>query len=178
VATSTIDATVGGASANSYCTLAEAKQYVEDRYVGSSTAWSGASDNDLNQALLFSTRIIESTIIFTGFVKTDTQALLWPRYGMTKRNEYALADDIIPQELKDCESEFARGLIVDVSRTDDSDPETQGIRNLKAGPVAITFDETAALKLIPDLAYLYLPAMWIESTRGRVSATRTLVRTY
>lgn len=175
--TSAIVATVGGASSNSFCTLAEADQYQDDRSpVG--TTWSGETDANKNRALLFATTLLEACVIWTGFVKTDTQALLWPRYGMTKRNSYALDDDVVPDELKDCQAEFARQLLADIGRTDDSDIETKGITSITAGPVSLTFDQDQAIKMIPDLCYFYLPQMWVESIRGRVSATRVLVRGY
>jgi len=175
--TSAIVATVGGASSNSFCTLAEADQYHDDRSpVG--TTWSGETDANKNRALLFATTLLEACVIWTGFVKSDSQALLWPRYGMTKRNTYALDDDVVPQELKNCQAEFARQLLADIGRTDDSDIETKGITSITAGPVSLTFDQDQAIKMIPDLCFLYLPTDWVESIRGRSSATRVLVRGY
>ena len=178
--TSALVASAGSASANSFCTLAEADQIQDDRLpIG--TTWSGETDANKNRALLFATTLLEACVIWTGFVKTDTQALQWPRYGMTKPNGYPVDDDVVPQQLINCQAEFARALLENVSRTEDSDIESQGITSITAGPVSLTFSEDQAMKILPDLCYLYLPGGpdgWVESIRGRESATRVLVRGY
>tara|TARA_Y100000310_G_scaffold9631_2_gene10348 strand:+ start:490 stop:1026 length:537 start_codon:yes stop_codon:yes gene_type:complete len=176
--TSAIVATVGGASSNSYCTLAEADQYQDDR-TPSGTTWSGETDANKNRALLFAATLLESCVIWTGIVKTDTQSLQWPRAGMVaKNNVYPLDDDVVPEELKHAQAEFARQILADVDRTNDNPVETQGITSLSAGSVSLTFSENQAIKMVPDLCFLYLPQWWVESIRGRSSATRVLVRGY
>ena len=58
----TIDATLSGANANSYVTLAEANAYFET--VPSSTQWDNKQDDKKNRALIAATRWIDSLVFY------------------------------------------------------------------------------------------------------------------
>lgn len=83
-----IDATVGGASANSYLTLAAAELiiegFVQDDDV---TAWATATNDQKNRALYTATQRLDRER-FLGARATDTQALQWPRTGVRKPDTY------------------------------------------------------------------------------------------
>ena len=83
-----IDATVGGASANSYLTLAAAELiiegFVQDEDV---TAWASATTDQKNRALYSATQRLDRER-FLGARATDTQALQWPRDGVRKPDTY------------------------------------------------------------------------------------------
>ena len=110
-----IDATVGGANANSYLTLADAQAiidgFVEDADV---TAWASATTDQKNRALFTATQRLDRER-FLGARATDTQALQWPRTAVRKPdtyiNTYAVGfpfrittdyytDDEIPQQVQ------------------------------------------------------------------------------
>jgi hypothetical protein len=84
----TIDATVGGANANSYLTLAAAELviegFVQDDDV---TAWATATTDQKNRALYTATQRLDRER-FLGARVTDTQALQWPRTGVRKPDTY------------------------------------------------------------------------------------------
>ena len=84
----TIDATVGGANANSYLTLADAQAiidgFVQDADV---TAWASATTDQKNRALFTATQRLDRER-FLGARATDTQALQWPRTGVRKPDTY------------------------------------------------------------------------------------------
>ena len=84
----TIDATAGGADANSYITLSDAQDIidgmVEDADV---TAWGSATDDQKNRALYTATQRLDRER-FLGARATDTQALQWPRTGVRKPDTY------------------------------------------------------------------------------------------
>ena len=84
----TIDATVGGANANSYLTLAAAELviegFVQDDDV---TAWASATTDQKNRALYTATQRLDRER-FLGARATDTQALQWPRTGVRKPDTY------------------------------------------------------------------------------------------
>ena len=84
----TIDATVGGASANSYLTL-EAAQALIDGMVENDdvTAWASATEDQKNRALYSATQRLDRER-FLGARATDTQALQWPRTGVRKPDTY------------------------------------------------------------------------------------------
>ncbi len=83
-----IDATVGGANANSYLTLNNAQAiidgFVQDADV---TAWASATTDQKNRALFTATQRLDRER-FLGARATDTQALQWPRTGVRKPDTY------------------------------------------------------------------------------------------
>ena len=83
-----IDATVGGANANSYLTLAEATAiidgFVEDADV---QHWNSGNTDSRNRALFTATQRLDRER-FLGARATDTQALQWPRTGVRKPDTY------------------------------------------------------------------------------------------
>lgn len=144
----TLDATVGGANSNTYCTLAEANTYHEG--FPQPDEWLANIDDYRNRALATATRLLDEYMEWEGFVMTETQALLWPRTGALYKNGYFIPDDIIPKELKNAVAEFARQLLVQ-ERTADFDIETQRLTALTAGPVTMKFDQNKIqAKVIPD----------------------------
>lgn len=84
----TIDATIGGANANSYLTLAAAdaiiEGFVQDDDV---VAWASATQDQKNRALYTATQRVDRER-FLGARATDTQALQWPRTGVRKPDTY------------------------------------------------------------------------------------------
>lgn len=84
----TIDATVGGANANSYLTLAAA-QAIVDGFVQDDdvTAWASATTDQKNRALFTATQRLDRER-FLGARSTDTQALQWPRTGVRRPDTY------------------------------------------------------------------------------------------
>jgi len=173
--TSTLIATAKSSTANSYCTLAEADQYQDDR-PAVSTTWADASENNKIRALLWATQLMESLFDWTGYASTTTQALGWPRMGLLERIDVDLDSDTVPQEVKDAQAEYARQLLV-TNRAQDNDIESQSIKSIKAGSVALEFEEGAAYnKVVPDAVYLQIPQDWFTSVRGRLTGTRILER--
>ena len=84
----TIDATVGGASANSYITLADANTIVEGLILDDDvSAWDGSSNDNKNRAL-FTASVRVDRERFLGARVTNTQALQWPRTGVRKPDTY------------------------------------------------------------------------------------------
>jgi hypothetical protein len=104
-----IVATVGGASANSFVTVAVADAYLEMRR--NASAWNDDDvDDDKMQALCEATREL-SAIAWQGSRVTSTQALAWPRSGAvnpdgTCSGEY-YDEAVIPQRIKDATCELA-----------------------------------------------------------------------
>jgi hypothetical protein len=84
----TIDATVGGANANSYLTLSDA-QAIVDGFVQDAdvTAWASATTDQKNRALFTATQRLDRER-YLGARATDTQALQWPRTGVRKPDTY------------------------------------------------------------------------------------------
>jgi len=117
-----IDATVGGASANSYLTLAAADSLIEGLVQNDDVvAWASATEDQKNRALYSATQRIDRER-FLGARATDTQSLQWPRTGVRKPdtyiNTYAVGfpfrittdyftDTEIPDQIKKAQAELA-----------------------------------------------------------------------
>jgi hypothetical protein len=135
----TIIATPGAVDANSYETLVEAQAYFDAHLYAS--AWASADQATKEKALIMAARLLDAWFEWTGGASTSTQALGWPRTGMLSRNGYEIADDAIPQDLKNAQS---------------------GITEVKAGPVAVKFKEAIERKVVPDVVRELIPPSWYE----------------
>jgi len=103
-----IDATVGGASSNSYVTLEEANTYLAERL--HADAWASASDSDKEKALLTACRHLERLRYWDG----NRPAFTDPRQRLTfPRTQDTDADGafIIPQPVKEAQCEEALSLL-------------------------------------------------------------------
>jgi len=130
MAVSTLVATAKGASSNSFVTRTDANQYFDDR-PGNST-WTAATDDQKDQVLLFSTKMLDKVYRYRGEKTTTTQSLAWPRRYVpdpdpdleyTAENlrlrEIYMDEDAIPNRVKYATYEQAIALLKDASRVED-----------------------------------------------------------
>lgn len=171
----TLDATVGGATSNSYETVAEAQAYYDTR-----TEVAGWENGDQDILLMMATRVLDAmsrplrTYVsankgeaayfitrktWTGAPATTTQKLAWPRTGMYDANGNAIASNVIPQDLKDALAELA-GALGTSDSTLDNDVIVQGLSSVKAGSVSLTFKDMIEKHVIPDMVMNLMPASW------------------
>lgn len=173
----TIVATPGASDANSFCTLTEANTYHERR-IALDPAWVTTGDPPAI-LLIMATRILNAMTVarkhlrwdkegkpyfytsraWTGSIVDEVQALAWPRKGMFDRLGRAIAENAIPQELKDATSELAGQLGLG-DRTLDNDVKVQGITSIKAGSVALSFKEVIEAQVLPDMVLNLMPPSW------------------
>ena len=79
-----LDATVGGANANTYITLNDANSFIEGLVLSDdAAAWDGSSNDNKNRALFTAAQRIDREK-FLGARVSDTQALEWPISGVSK----------------------------------------------------------------------------------------------
>lgn len=173
----TIVATPGATNANSYETLAEANTYFQGRIL-LDPPWIEVGDPS-ERLLITATKNIEifgsgakrlvregdrSFFVvgrkWTGNPTSSTQALSWPRTGMYDRQGRAIPDNVIPQELKEAESELA-GQLKKGDRTLDNDVAVQGITSVTAGSVSVSFKDAGLdPKVLPDAVVNLMPSSW------------------
>lgn len=156
----TIDATLQGASANSYVTLAEADTYFET--VPDSLTWVNKSDDQKTRALLSATRWIDA-LSFYGNRCTETQALKWPRKDY-KVDGIKLACTLIPQGIKVATYELARAFANDP----DAITGTTGITGLydevEIGELKVKYkDSSTTPGLVNNIFDLY---PWLQTYLG------------
>lgn len=104
-----LDDSVGGASANTFASLAEATAYMDSRLNGS--AWTSATEDDQNRALVEATREL-SAMAWKGQRVTETQALAWPRAWVETPDAAwpgvsYIDSSVIPQAVQDATCELA-----------------------------------------------------------------------
>ena len=104
-----IDATLKGASSNSFVTLAEADSYFET--VPNSSTWDDKTDDQKNRAIISATRWIDS-LNFYGDRCSTSQALDWPRNNYHVDRVELLCSEI-PSQIKYATYELARALAND-----------------------------------------------------------------
>lgn len=182
-----IDATVGGADANSYITLVDADAYFANRL--HTSTWDALTDPQKEAALIWATRVIEAKInaywdkkelpndatirilsdiksdtkcyfVWNGNPSSSTQALSWPRTGMKSKTGFDLGDDVIPSQLKDFQCELALKLAAE-DRTEENAAAVQGLTRLKAGSIELGWkNEAQNQSLIPASALQLLVKSW------------------
>jgi len=112
----------GKTDAESYVSVADTDAYWTAH--GAPTSWSGASTAEKEEALRMATQYLDLVyhLSWIGRRISNTQALDWPRYGVTTPDWYIVESDTIPSRLEDATSELALrhltetdGLLPDVS---------------------------------------------------------------
>ena len=132
----TIDATIKGANANSYVTLAEADAYFET--VPSSTQWDNKQDDKKNRALISATRWIDS-FVYYGDRCDDGQALKFPRNNY-QVDGVELSCDLIPQNIKYAQFELARALANDTDAITGTTGNQGNIAEAKLGDLEVKYN--------------------------------------
>ncbi len=166
-----LDATVGGASSDSYITVADA-----DTYHGTtlnSTDWDSAVTATKEKALKSATRLLDERIEWNGSKYTEAQSLRWPRSNVTDPDGYAVGTDEIPTAITNATAEFAKRLI---SSDTTGNAEGKGVSSVKAGSVDITFDKTDTADVLPDIVSEMLRGWGTIHSRakfGTVAVVRT-----
>lgn len=165
-----IDSTVGGASANSYSSIAAGDSYHETHLYGDD--WNDADTDTKCRALQMASRLLDQWYEWHGAPVSNTQALLWPRIGVTGPNGYLVASNAIPTRIVQATAELARQLIAG-DRTADSDTEAKGIKAMSVGSISMEFRSVAA-KAIPDAVHGFV---WPFGTkRGAGGGAVTVLR--
>ena len=163
----TLIATAGSATANTYSTLAEAETYFEGRLY--TTNWDADTDPDKNKALVWATRLLDQLMEWDGSYMTSTQALRWPRGGVTTPDGVWLNSDVIPDFLQQATAEFAACLL-DENRT--SDPDTLGFQEMAISSLELKIDKSDRKSVIPTVVWNIIKFYGVKlSNKGK-----TLVR--
>jgi len=183
----TIDATAGGADANSYITLAEANAFVEAMISSSDVSkWTTGNDDSRNRALTAAAQRLDRER-FLGARATDTQALQWPRTGVRKPDTYVntyatgfpfrISDDYftdteIPDQVKRAQIEMAVYLKNNVDGIGLGGLED--FKNVKIGNLDVTPDKTGAIGAdrVPPMFERYLTGLRISGP-GNIAIKRS-----
>ena len=155
-----IDATLGGASANSYVTLAEADAYFET--VPDSSTWTDKDEDAKNRALISATRWIDG-LSFYGDRCTETQALKWPRDNY-KVDGIDLACTLIPEPIKTATYELARALANDTDAITGTTGTTGIYDEVELGELKVKYNKTSQTSGVINNVFDVYP--WLQSYLG------------
>lgn len=138
----TIDASVGGVTANSYVTSDEVDAYAEtSAYASAWTDLGSGSNNDKNVLIVRAAKLVD-TITFPNRRVTSQQSLQWPRYGVDSPDGFIYPTDQIPPAVKNAQMELAAWLASQVAASSD-DPALDpflGLSSVGVGPVRLGID--------------------------------------
>ena len=98
-----VDATLGGASSNSYISNADVDAYWSAR---NNTTWSAATSAAQDAALIEATQYLDSKYQWIGYIASTTQSLGWPRTEAYDREGRELSD-MIPVAVSSAAAELA-----------------------------------------------------------------------
>jgi hypothetical protein len=119
-------------------------------------AWADASTDDQKSSLIWATFIFDRAMDWYGFKRTTTQALRWPRSGVTDLDGEWYDYDTIPSVLEKATAEMGLYLL----RKDRiADPALlgQGFKEVQLGPIKVVVDDRlGVLQLIPDYVMMLL----------------------
>lgn len=132
----TLDATVGGASANSYVTVVEADDYFDSRL--NSDLWSTASKD---AALITAAYDLDSVFNFVGDEVDDIQNMEWPRNFVD-----GYENTEIPFDIKRAQMELAYSYI----QSGYSVSQKESVDEVKLGSLELVLNNGSSDRLIPS----------------------------
>ena len=146
---------------DAYATVAQVSAWAAASL--SADGWAAAVDTRRETAIRQATRLLDTLVRWRGEPATVDQVLAWPRAGLTSPTTgSALPHDSIPIEIVWATAAFADALLID----DTSGPAESQPARIKAGSVALTFEDRSAGEAIPRHIKDLLPAGWVESCVG------------
>lgn len=124
--------------ADSFITLAECDAYHMAR---GNSSW--ASDDAKEPAIRRATANLSSKIWSGKPTNARSQALAWPRTGVVDANGYTIAEDEIPQEIKDAACELALRELVSPNSTNPDFVASEKIKREKIDVIETEYADTA-----------------------------------
>lgn len=129
--------TPGAVDADSYVDVADATAILA-RQLLTLTQWEAADQLTLEAALRRATARLDLHVIWQGTLGSTTQALGWPRSGVTDREGREIDDATIPAWLEQATAEYANALLIQAGDSN----RLEGIRSLSVDGLSMTFDQS------------------------------------
>ena len=183
----TIDATAGGANANSYITLTEANTFVEAMIESTDVGkWTTGTDDSRNRALTAAAERLDRER-FLGARATDTQARQWPRTGVRKPDTYVntyatgfpfrisedyFTDEEIPEQVR--KAQVVLAVYLNNNKDGIGLSGLEDFKNVQIGSLNVTPDKTGAVGAdrVPPIFERYLTGLRISGP-GNIAIKRS-----
>jgi hypothetical protein len=140
--------TPGAANAEAYASVTEMDTFIATNPYAS--GWNVVSTSGKENFARMATRLLDGMpAAWTGSATNPAvQALGWPRSGRKNRNGYAIADSVVPGDLKNAQAEYARLLAEnDLTGTTGASIAESGIGSVSAAGVSVSFKSTSKTEL-------------------------------
>src|SRR4030095_4494718 len=138
-----LDATVGGPASTSYVTVTQATALLQAHL--DTHAWYAQLPSDevtllakREAALMTATRFLETQMLWAGSPTSDTQALGWPRTGVTTRQGQAVDPQTIPLTVQEATAFYALALLEESSASA-SGVEAGSVKRTVMGETSIEY---------------------------------------
>ena len=171
----TLDATLAGATSNSYVDLAEADAIAAN--LPFATEWAALTDEEKTNGLIVATRWLE-TLTYNGERCSTTQRLKWPRKGAECDGQVSTCSEI-PYDIKEAEVILAYQYILDPksfpgfngSGSGDGAPAGTYIKRQKIDVLEIEYDQFNENQYNEDCSDCSLPTIlqefpWLSDLLG------------
>jgi hypothetical protein len=181
-----LDVTVGGNAANSFCTVAEADEWIAaSHYPGD--AWDAQTDGE-KESLLVLAGMLMNNMSWCDYEVYEDQAMSWPRWSWESAREYEDGDVItIPAAIRKAQAWIAYDVVYRGLQGASSPSEGRGADAISSlslfGDVSISFggaerslaDGTAFARAVqsehwPIYALISAYVSEVHFTRGRTRA--------
>lgn len=148
-----IDASIGGSASNSYVTLARGSDLIEQ--LPHMADWVIDYASPRAQFLVHATRLIDRHFWFSGSKASNTQALQWPRVGVTRTQTHdTLSSSTIPDFIEWATVEWAHAIYQDAEGDTDIAP---GISRLRTHSYEVEFNGRGRRQIPAVVSDLLLP---------------------
>lgn len=139
----TVDASVGTQTANSYVVVADADAYFEASFGRSS--WASVDVADKATLVVNASRALDTYITWEGQKTSQDQSMEWPRTGAYDKIGIAYDNDVIPMPVKFATYELAYYLFGNGGLNFSE----QSVDRVKVGPIDVEFTKKSVDSGIP-----------------------------
>lgn len=161
-----IDPTVGGADANSFVTLAEMDAFAAEEIGMSAWVDARAESPSPAEAILISAARRVSQEKFRGIKSSSTQALAFPRDGLTDEDGYSIGADVIPERAKRAQMKLAAVLAGDDEWL--ADTGLLAFSRAKVGPIEVDIRAAPSGDLPADVRRELAPFIFGSAINFRI----------
>lgn len=164
-----LDPTVGGANANTYASVNETNAFAEATPYASN--WEAAADGDLGEGLLVRSARVMQSLGYAGEQYSSSQAMAFPRCGVTDPSGAAYGTTVIPRCVKEAQMTLAVWLSAQSGDVFGQD-SAANLSSLSAGPVTLEFRQAPLTSGQDYLQRVIIPMLVAGGVMGATNTVR------
>lgn len=132
--------TISSVAYSAYAFASDAVQSATDYFGGKldADAWTNATTANKQKALISAARYMDRHVLWAGTKTVSSQALEFPRNGLTDADGNALANNTIPDDIVEGEFELAIAMLQD-SALQSAQSSGSNLRKVQAGSASVEY---------------------------------------